>query len=89
VTGGATATINNSSSGATYNFSGLIDTNTSNTVTFNGGSNATYVMGGGIYAHGSGSMVFSAGPSTSAPSRPPATATAPATTAFPSRAAAV
>ena len=61
MTGGTTATINNSSSGATYNFSGLIDTNTSNTVTFNGGSNATYNMGGGIYAHGSGSMVFSAG----------------------------
>jgi hypothetical protein len=61
MTGGTTATINNSSSGATYNFSGLIDTNTSNTVTFNGGSNATYNMGGGIYAHGSGSMSFSAG----------------------------
>jgi Flp pilus assembly protein TadG len=61
VTGGTTATINNSSSGATYNFSGLIDTNTSNTVTFHGGSNATYNMGGGIYAHGSGAMSFDAG----------------------------
>jgi hypothetical protein len=61
MTGGNTATINNSSSGATYNFSGLIDTNTSNTLTFNGGSNATYNMGGGIYAHGSGSMSFTAG----------------------------
>jgi hypothetical protein len=61
MTGGTTATINNSSSGATYNFSGLIDTNTSNSLTFNGGSNATYNMGGGIYAHGSGSMSFSAG----------------------------
>ena len=54
MTGGTTATINNSSSGATYNFSGLIDTNTSNTL--QRGSNATYNMGGGIYAHGSGSM---------------------------------
>ena len=53
--------ITNSSSGATYNFNGLIDTNTSNSLTFNGGSNATYNMGGGIYAHGSGSMSFSAG----------------------------
>src|SRR5271169_6212002 len=61
VTGGTTATINNSSSGATYNFSGLIDTNTSNTVTFHGGSNATYNMGGGVYAHGSGAMSFDAG----------------------------
>jgi hypothetical protein len=61
VTGGTTATITNSSSGATYNFSGLIDTNTSNTLTFNGGSNATYNMGGGIYAHGSGTATFSAG----------------------------
>jgi hypothetical protein len=61
MTGGTSVTINNTSSGATYNFSGLIDTNTSNTLTFNGGSNATYNMGGGIYAHGSGGMSFSAG----------------------------
>lgn len=53
--------ITNTSSGATYNFSGLIDSGTSNSFTFNGGSNAIYNMAGGIYAHGTAAMSFSAG----------------------------
>lgn len=61
MTGGTPVTISNTTAGAIYNFSGLIDTNTSSSLTFNGGSNATYNMGGGIYAHGTGVMSFSAG----------------------------
>lgn len=56
-----TVNINNTSSGATYNFSGLIDSGTSNSFTFNGGTNAIYNVGSGIYAHGSAAMSFSAG----------------------------
>ena len=53
--------INNSSSGATYNFSGVIDSGTGSGLTINGGSNAIYNMAGGLYGHGSAPMSFSAG----------------------------
>ena len=53
--------INNTSTGATYNFSGVIDSGTGSGLTINGGSNATYNMAGGLYGHGSAPMSFSAG----------------------------
>jgi Flp pilus assembly protein TadG len=61
VNGGVSATINNTSSGATYNFTNVIDSGTSNGLTINGGSNATYNMAGGVYAHGSAPLSFGAG----------------------------
>lgn len=59
--GGLSISITNVSSGATYNFSGLIDSGTSNGLTFNGGGNATYNMAAGIIAQGTAPMSFSAG----------------------------
>jgi Putative Flp pilus-assembly TadE/G-like len=61
ISGGVSVTLTNTSSGATYNFSGLIDTGTSNGMTFNGGSNAIYKMAGGVVAHGTAPLSFSAG----------------------------
>jgi len=57
----SSVTINNTSSGATYNFSGLVDSGTGNSLTFNGGSNAIYNMAQGIYVHGSATMTFGTG----------------------------
>ena len=59
--GGLTVIVNNSSSGATYNFSGTISSGSSNGMTFNGGSNATYNMAAGISGSGSAPMSFPAG----------------------------
>jgi Flp pilus assembly protein TadG len=61
VNGGVSATISNTSSGATYNFTNVIDSGTSNGLTINGGSNAAYNMAGGVYAHGSAPLSFGAG----------------------------
>ncbi len=59
--GGLSATITNTSSGATYNFSGTIDATSSNGLTFNGGSSATYNMAAGLVTGGAAPMTFSAG----------------------------
>jgi hypothetical protein len=59
--GGLTIIVNNSSSGATYNFSGTISSGSSNGLTFNGGNNATYNMAGGLSGSGSAPMSFTAG----------------------------
>jgi Putative Flp pilus-assembly TadE/G-like len=59
--GGLTVIVNNSSSGATYNFSGTISSGSSNGMTFNGGSNATYNMAAGISGSGNAPMSFTAG----------------------------
>lgn len=61
VNGGVAATISNTSSGANYNFTNVIDSGTSNGLTINGGSSATYNMAGGVYAHGSAPLSFGAG----------------------------
>ena len=59
--GGLTVIVNNSSSGATYNFSGTISSGSSNGMTFNGGSNATYNMAAGVSGSGSAPMSFPTG----------------------------
>jgi hypothetical protein len=59
--GSSIATFTNTSSGATYYFSGLIDSGTSGTLTFHGGSGATYNMAAGIVAHGTSPFSFDAG----------------------------
>ncbi len=61
VGGGVSVTISNTSAGATYNFSGTINSGSSNGLTFNGGSGATYNMGQGVIAKGSAPLSFSAG----------------------------
>jgi hypothetical protein len=61
VSGGVSVTINNSSSGATYDFSGTINATSSNGLTFNGGSGATYNMGQGLITGGTAPITFSAG----------------------------
>jgi Flp pilus assembly protein TadG len=59
--GGSSATFTNTSSGATYNFSGLVKATSSNGLTFNGGSGATYNLAAGIVTGGAAPLTFSAG----------------------------
>lgn len=59
--GGLSATVTNTSSGATYNFSGAVNASSSNGLTFNGGSGAAYNMAGGLITGGNAPMSFSAG----------------------------
>jgi hypothetical protein len=61
VGGCCSVVVNNTTAGATYNFSGVIDSGTGSGLTINGGSNATYNMGSGLYGHGQTPMKFSAG----------------------------
>lgn len=59
--GGSSATFANASSGATYNFSGLVKATSSNGLTFNGGSGAVYNLAAGIVTGGAAPLAFGAG----------------------------
>jgi hypothetical protein len=59
--GGVSVTVNNSSSGAIYNFSGTVSAASANGLTFNGGSNAVYNMAAGLNGSGNTPVSFAAG----------------------------
>jgi Flp pilus assembly protein TadG len=59
--GGLSVTVTNTSSGATYNFSGVINANSTNGLIFNGGSGAIYNIAAGMVTGGGAPMSFSAG----------------------------
>ncbi len=61
ISGGLAVTFTNTTSGATYNFNGVVDATSSNGLTFNGGSGATYNLAKGIVTGGNAPMTFTAG----------------------------